>query len=67
MSELYHPIHSNLPRFKHDCKDCKFIGHLEEADVYLHSTLLPDKKIKVTVIKRRSSEGSDYTAREYFL
>lgn len=54
------------PRFEHDCKDCKYVGDQNGQDVYLHSTVMSDK-IKVTVIKRYSSEGSDYTSREYFL
>jgi hypothetical protein len=58
---------SSGPNFKHDCKDCKFIGQQGNADVYLHATILSNTIVKVTLIKRRSSEGSDYTAREHFL
>jgi hypothetical protein len=55
------------PRFEHDCEDCKFIGQQNGADVYLHSTILSAEIVKVTLIKRHSSEGSDYTCREHFL
>jgi len=58
---------SNTPRFKHDCEDCKFVGRQGQADVYLHSTILSIEIVKVTLIKRHSSEGSDYTCREHFL
>lgn len=43
------------PRYEHDCDECKFLGHYNEADMYFcHQINFP------TVIIRYSSIGWDY-------
>lgn len=43
-------------RFKHDCDHCIALGEFGDFDLYIH----PEQPI--TVIARRSDEGSDYVS-----
>ena len=45
--------YSETPVFKHDCDDCKFMGHVMNHDLYCCSNL-------GSIIMRYSSEGKDY-------
>jgi len=46
----------NTARYKHDCKNCTYLGQFNEYDLYF---CLQGGKIP-TVIARFSSEGPDY-------
>jgi hypothetical protein len=44
-----------IPRYKHDCKACQFIGCLQEFDIYA----CPQGG-NPTIVARFSSKGPDY-------
>ena len=44
------------PKFKHDCKNCQFLGTHEEHDLYYCHGSMP------TVIARWSDYGPDYSS-----
>lgn len=46
-----------IPRFRHDCTCCTFLGQDTEADLYFCTT-----GFSPTVIARFSSKGSDYVS-----
>jgi len=46
---------SDKPRYEHDCKVCKYLGHLQEYDIYV----CPQQG-NPTVVARFSSKGRDY-------
>ena len=50
---------TEAPRYTHDCDCCKFLGHLGDADLYVHPGKGADE-IHQTVIARYSSSGPDY-------
>jgi len=61
------------PRYPHDCKRCRFIGHYKEFDLYACGPSAPGEagevfdKIEVdTVVARRSSDPGDYLSGSCF-
>ncbi len=48
-----------MPNHKHDCDNCTFIKTLAEADYYI---CLHSGGADGSLIKRYSSEGSDYAS-----
>ena len=46
-----------LPRYKHDCEDCIFLGHFEEYDLYYCPD---DNPVLTTVIARYGDIGDQY-------
>jgi hypothetical protein len=44
-----------VPRFRHDCDECEFVGHYKGADVWL-----PVHEGSGSIIVRHSSVGEDY-------
>lgn len=48
---------SPTPRYKHDCPQCKFLGHFNQFDLYFCEQLCGP-----TVIARKSDDPPDYTS-----
>jgi hypothetical protein len=48
-------VTKQIPKFKHDCNVCNFLGHFENHDLYYC-------KNEPTVIARFSSKGPDYSS-----
>jgi hypothetical protein len=46
------------PRFKHDCKQCNFIGRLDDRDLYTCS----QGGHLYTLVARYGDDGPDYTS-----
>lgn len=54
------------PVWKHDCNECKLIGREERngevVDLYVH-----EHEDHITLVARRSDEGSDYLSKGVYL
>lgn len=52
----------NIPKYKHDCARCRFLGHHDNADLYY----CPAEISGPTVIARFSDDGPNYQSGIYF-
>lgn len=50
--------YSDKPQYQHDCDKCKFLGHVNDKDLYFCEAGALHKD--GTIILRNSSEGYDY-------
>jgi hypothetical protein len=57
------------PKYKHDCKKCNFLGHVDftigEQDSFVDLYFCNQGNFNDTVIARFSSEGADYASGIY--
>jgi hypothetical protein len=57
MKTRYTP--STRPKFKHDCEECRFLGHFEDRDCYV---CMEGKPLSETFIVREGDEKPEYAS-----